>query len=153
AEDVGEPSRREAVRLRLLRLRHEAVDGPGRAADVADTDADAHAGLSRPDFGRPEARADRHATFTGVGIRSSRGAGKRPRVASDPVLTIACPRCVWSRTAIGRDASLLLQLALRVHYEVFHPRTDPSEEATVGASSPIGRGATRVAVRGGRRAV
>src|SRR5262249_61696054 len=42
AEDVGEPSAGEAVRLGTLRLRHQAVDVRGSARDVPDSDADPH---------------------------------------------------------------------------------------------------------------
>ena len=45
AEDVGEPAAREAVGLGALRLRDEVVDARGRACDVPDADADAHAGF------------------------------------------------------------------------------------------------------------
>jgi len=40
------------------------------------------------------------------------------------IATAACPRCVWERTADGRDAPTAVALALRAHYEVWHPTLD-----------------------------
>lgn len=36
-------------------------------------------------------------------------------------MTVACPFCLWDRSAQGADASLRLRVALRAHGLVWHP--------------------------------
>src|SRR5262249_34356085 len=79
AEDVGEPSAGETVRLRTLRLRHQAVDVRGSARDVPDSDADPHA---------PVYRSDSYDTIERA------GPGKRGR--RRPGIHPAMPCCRWA---------------------------------------------------------
>jgi hypothetical protein len=45
------------------------------------------------------------------------------------IATAACPRCLWERTAAGGEAPVAVALALRAHYEVWHPTYDPPPAA------------------------
>ena len=47
------------------------------------------------------------------------------------IATAACPRCLWERTAAGGEAPLAVAVALRAHYEVWHPAYDPPQGAIV----------------------
>jgi hypothetical protein len=60
--------------------------------------------------------------------------------------TAACPRCLWERRAAGGEAPITIAIALRAHYEVWHPTFDPPASAIV----PIMP--TRPASRSRRRA-
>jgi hypothetical protein len=42
------------------------------------------------------------------------------------IATAACPRCLWERTAAGGEAPIAIAIALRAHYEVWHPAFDPA---------------------------
>ncbi len=74
-------------------------------------------------------------------------------VRTDPGETVACPRCVWDRSAVGLDAPLLLRLVLRAHYEIFHPLADPPADVAAVVRARTVHGAARVAERDGRRGV
>jgi len=45
------------------------------------------------------------------------------------IATAACPRCLWERTAAGGEAPVNVAVALRAHYEVWHPAYDPPPAA------------------------
>src|SRR5262249_22732218 len=83
AEDVGEPSAGETVRLRTLRLRHQAVDVRGSARDVPDSDADPHAPVYRSETYDTIERA-------GPGKRARRRPGVHP--------AMPCCRWAWRRS-------------------------------------------------------
>jgi hypothetical protein len=51
------------------------------------------------------------------------------------IATAACPRCLWERTAAGGEAPVTVAVALRAHYEVWHPAYDPSP-AVIGPVMP-----------------
>ena len=62
------------------------------------------------------------------------------------IVTAACPRCLWERTAAGAGAPVAVGMALRAHYEVWHPACDPPA-ATIMPVMPAPR------ARAHRRAV
>ena len=47
------------------------------------------------------------------------------------IATAACPRCLWERTAAGGEAVIAIVIALRAHYEVWHPAFDPPPPSIV----------------------
>ena len=47
------------------------------------------------------------------------------------IATAACPRCLWERTAAGRETPIAVAIALRAHYEVWHSAYDPSAMSIV----------------------
>jgi hypothetical protein len=60
------------------------------------------------------------------------------------IATAACPQCLWERTAAGREAAIAIAIALRAHYEVWHPAFDPPVPSIVPnvLASPPHRPAT-----------
>jgi hypothetical protein len=63
----------------------------------------------------------------------------------------ACPRCLWERTVTSAEAPITIAIAMRAHYEVWHPTFDPPAPSIVPLSPERPRsrshrhGATRVA--------
>jgi hypothetical protein len=52
------------------------------------------------------------------------------------IATAACPRCLWERTAAGGEAPITIAIALRAHYEVWHPAYDPPASSIVLSIPP-----------------
>lgn len=66
------------------------------------------------------------------------------------IATAACPRCLWERTAAGGEAPIAIAIALRAHYEVWHPAFDPPAPSIVPIipSRPASRLQRPVTARG-----
>ena len=52
------------------------------------------------------------------------------------IATAACPRCLWERTDAGAEAPVRVAVALRAHYEVWHPACEPPS-AVIMQATPI----------------
>ena len=65
------------------------------------------------------------------------------------IATAACPRCLWERTAAGGEAPITIAIALRAHYEVWHPAFDPPAPSIVPIipSRPVSRSHRRATAR------
>jgi hypothetical protein len=63
------------------------------------------------------------------------------------IATAACPRCLWERTAAGGGAPIAIAIALRAHYEVWHPAFDPPAPSIVPMCRPASRATSSAGAR------
>jgi hypothetical protein len=55
------------------------------------------------------------------------------------LFAVACGRCLWERSALGRDGGALLRIGLRAHYVVAHRDAAEPTEMPVEQPAPTQR--------------